>query len=201
MPSIWHVHLKYLGLTFSKNFTFIYHLKNTASKVKRACGAISNVMYSRFLEPKFKTFIYKCYVRPIIQYASAVWLNPTFTSSCQVEKIRLLERKIIRKTADIRRPIGSYKYIRNSLLYEKATIVRIDKYLTDINLKFFKSCRNSINRFIRGLVEPFNIGDKYYCPSFVYHLARDGLLYVRDKLLLYHKGTINPHSMVYNTDQ
>lgn len=59
------------------------------------------------------------------------WLIPTNTSSHQVERLRLLERKSLRRVVNIRRPIGSYKHIPNKKLYETANIKRIDNVLID----------------------------------------------------------------------
>lgn len=193
-------HIKYLGITFSSNFKFIQHINNIIKKTNIIISKLSHLLRSNFLETKFKLFIYKVYIRPILQYGATVWLNPTTTSSHQVERIRVVERKIIRKTANIRRKVGSYKYLSNKKLYKRANITRIDKFLVEKSIRFFSVCENSENEFLRGIVEPFKEA-KYYHPSYVHHLNQTQELFVNDKLLIFHRGTINPHTMVYNTNQ
>lgn len=192
---------KYLGVTFSANFKFNVHIANIIKKFNISRSVMSKILFSKFLQPKFKIHIYKQYLRPILQYASAIWLNPTVLTSAQIEKIRLLERKVIRRAGNCFRARNSYKYISNTVLYDITNVTRIDRFLVDVNINYFKKCLNSESEFIRGLVEPFNINDKYYGPSYIHNLNLNNELFVDDKLLLFHTGHRNPHSLVYNVAQ
>lgn len=193
---------KYLGVIFTANFKFIQHINHIIKRVNIASVSLGGTLRNRFLNTKFRLFIYKMYIRPIIQYASAVWLNPTLTSAHQVERIRIIERRIIRSAGSIRRPVGTFKYINNKLLYKLVSIDRIDRFLVNINVKFFRRCLGSANDFIRGLVEPFNINRKLNFPSFVFHLNNADQLFTPDnRLMVFHRGHNNPHSVVYNTNQ
>lgn len=193
--------LKYLGVIFTSNFKFNTHIDKIIKKVKKNSFIISKIMYNILLEPKFKTFVYKMYIRPIIQYAAMIWLNPSLLTSHQVEKIRIVERKILRKTGNIRRKIGSFKHISNKKLYDINDIVRIDKFLTIGNVNFFHKCSKNMNPIIKDLVVHFDLNNKYFPPSFVFSLDMDDQLLTQDgRLLLYHRGFHDPHSLVYNHD-
>lgn len=192
--------IKYLGVIFSSNFKFIRHVDHIIKKVNISVAKINHLLKNCLIEPSFKNFMYKCYIRPIIQYAASIWLNPTNLSSHQVERIRILERKILRKTNNIKRNIGDFKHISNSAVYQKSGIRRIDCFLIDNCIRFFKKCLNSTNDFIRGLVEPFR-ENKYYTPSYIYHLDVENNVYINEKLLIFHRGYKNPHSLVYNMSQ
>lgn len=192
---------KYLGVIFSANFKFNQHISYIIRKCIISKFMISKILFSKFLQPRFKLYIYKLYLRPIFQYASAIWLNPTYLTSAQIEKIRLLERKVIRRAGNCFRPRHSFKYISNANLYNTTSIIRIDRFLANVNIKYFQKCLNSESEFIRGLVEPFNISDKYYYPSYIYHLDLRDELFVNNNLLTFHIGARNPHSLVYNMAQ
>lgn len=192
--------LKYLGVTFTQGFNFIAHINNIIKKIDLIFWNLKHLLSSNFIEPKFKTFIYKTYIRPIIQYGCQSWLNPTLTSSHQVERLRLLERKILRKTTNTRRARNSFKYINNSRLYDAAKINRIDRFLVSISIKFFKKCTDSENEFIRGLVEPFS-DQKFFHPSYINHFHDSSMLFTNDRLLLFHRGFRNNNAIVYNVNQ
>lgn len=71
--------------------------------------------------------MYKTYLRPIVAYSSEIFLNPTLATAANIEKIRAYERKLLRRIGHIKRPRGSFKYIRNETLYKKVNIERIDQ--------------------------------------------------------------------------
>lgn len=192
--------LKYLGITFTQNFNFIRQVDNIIKKVNFATSNLNSLLRSHFMESKYKTLIYKMYIRPLIQYGCEVWLNPSLISSHQVERIRIIERKIIRKTSNTRRCINSYKYIKNSELYAVSEIERIDRHLVKISNRFFNKCVDSEDEFIRNLIitEEEN---RFLHPSYIYHLNESDRLFVNNKLLIFHRGYRNPNDIVYNTGQ
>lgn len=192
--------IKFLGINFDTRFNFIHHINNIISKINFSYFKLSRILKNQLIDIKFKNFIYKMYIRPIIGYGSASWLNPSFVSAHQIERIRITERKILRKTSNIQRKIGSYKHISNKKLYDKASIKRIDRYMIDNNVKFFKKCSDSKNDFLMQLVEPYK-ENKYLSPSYIFHYDQNEELFVNNKLMLFHRGLENPHKMVYSTEQ
>lgn len=192
--------IKYLGVVFNSNFKFINHVDHICKRANMVYSQLTNVIKSNFIESRLKLYIYKVYIRSILQYASMSWLIPTHISSHQVEKIRLLERKILRKATNIRRPRGTYKHISNLKLYQTANVRRIDNVLLDNAIRFFNKCNDSENEFIRGLIEPFR-ENKYYKPSYIYHLNINNELQINNKIYIFHKGHNNPHTIVYNVSQ
>lgn len=193
--------IKYLGVIFSFNYQFNRHIDNIVRKANIAFHNLRHLICSRFISSKYKRALYVQYIRPIIQYGAPIWLNNTTTSSHQIERLRKLERKIIRHTSCTYRSRNNFKYINNAELYKNAEISRIDAQLLKITLNFLENCRNSINHFIRGIVEPFR-DKKYFNSSHLLHKSDNGLLHDETgQLREFHVGKYNRNRMVYNLNQ
>lgn len=57
---------KYLGVSFTSNFRFNCHIQIIIAKAYSVSYAITSIMFNHFLEPKFRHFIYKVCIRPIM---------------------------------------------------------------------------------------------------------------------------------------
>lgn len=193
--------IKYLGVIFSSNFRFNAHIDHIIKKFFNSYGSIKGIVHSRFLNPKLKLFVYKTYLRPIFQYAAAVWVNDSVISSFQMERLRIAERKIVRAATNSHRERGSYKYIRNSELYRKSSIDRIDNHLIKIIVNFFYSVSNSVDEFLRGIVEPFRENVRFHSCAHIFHLHCSGRLLSNDLMLMFNKAKRNPQNLVYSTAQ
>ena len=81
---------KYLGVTFSDNFSWKKHIQNVA---KRATGTFMQcrTMMGRTwgLSPKITRWTYTALIRPIISYASIIWLKGTLVKN-QVKPLEKL---------------------------------------------------------------------------------------------------------------
>ncbi|RYX80291.1 hypothetical protein EON73_05545 [bacterium] len=136
-----------------------------------------------------------------MQYGAPIWLNNTITSSFQIERLRKLERKIIRQTSNTFRDRGNYKYINNRALYEIANIVRIDSQFLKITINFLKKCRDHCNDFIRGIIEPFR-EKKYYNSAHLLHKLENNLLFDdNDGLIEFHVQKHDRSKLAYNMNQ
>lgn len=194
--------LKYLGLTLNGKYNFIDHVKKSIKRAGMTFANLKRMIKSKFIKPKLKMLLYKQYIRPVLQYASPIWLNQTVISSAQVEKIRLFERKIIRSAANVRRERNNYKYINNTKLYEQAGIARFDVHCCKLNFSFINRCKNNPHEHIRKIAELNGACNKKY--KMVSNLAslRDNDILLEDgKLLLFNKSKYDANKIVYNINQ
>lgn len=193
--------IKYLGVIFNFNYQFNRHIDTIVRKANIAFQNLKHLICSKFINPKYKRALYVQYIRPIIQYGAPIWLNNTTTSSHQMERLRKVERKIIRHTSCTYRNKNSFKFVKNEELYKNAEIVRIDTQLLKITLAFLVNCKNSINEFIRGIIEPFS-DKKYYNSSHLLHKSENGLLHNGEgQLKEFHVGKHNRNRTVYKLNQ
>lgn len=194
--------LKYLGVNFTSNFRFNAHIDSLIKKLKSSVALLARLFSSKFIDSRFGINIYKIYIRSQMQYAANVWLNPTYLSSYQIEKLRIVERKIIRRAGKIKRDRDSYTYLSNAKLYDVLRIVRIDRFLINHSVNYFAKCRDSLNDFLMGLIEPFSILNKYWPTSYALSLFDSGMLFDNNGLFTWFNRRKNDlSSIVYSTGQ
>lgn len=127
--------IKYLGIIFSKRPTFSKHVTHTLTKATKAYHGIKHILKRvNKLDTKIKLLCYKQLIRPIIAYGFPAWAG---ISAHQMERLRVFERKCLRACINYRRPIGTYRHIRNSALYEQGAVKRIDCFMINCALKTF----------------------------------------------------------------
>lgn len=73
--------VKYLGVNFNNRFTFTKHIKAILSKMDARSYQLNKFIKSNFIDPSFKTLVYRQYIRPITQYACPIWANNSLISS------------------------------------------------------------------------------------------------------------------------
>lgn len=190
---------KYLGVVFSSKANFNRQIDNIIKKVKTRSAQLRTFINSSFIQPKFKNHVYKQYIRPLFQYACPVWFNPSMVSSHQIERIRKMERKLIRKTSNTFRKRNCYKYINNSKLYKNAEVKRIDIHLAKINIDFHDKCKNNNCNEIKKISDT-NLVGKYRSSDTIFNLRNNNLLLENDKFLIFNKAKFKD-KIVYNTNQ
>lgn len=193
--------VRYLGIIFSSNFRFNAHIDHIIKRFYNSYGTIRNLIHNRYLDPKFKIFVYKTYLRPILQYGAAIWVNNSVISSFQMERLRVAERRMIRAASNSYRKRGCYRHLKNEELYRKTAIDRIDNHLVKIIVKFFKSVHDSEDEFLRGIIEPYADAFPYKTSSFLYHLSLENRLYDGNLLLIFNMASGNAGRLVYSTAQ
>jgi len=123
------------------------------------------IFFNRKINEKIKILAYKQIIKPIAMYACSIWLQ---VSKPQIEKIAILERKILRARTGIYRRPDSIKYFRNTTLYEKSRINPIYKDLIDYSLKFLNKLIEenfaSLNNFQHQNLHYYNSKP----PSYIY---------------------------------
>lgn len=138
--------IKYLGLVLNGKLGFQKHFNHSIKKSLIVSKKLNRVLYPTDLTRKVKLLLYKQLIRPVLTYASPIWNQ---VSSSQMERLRKIERKILRNCLDKRRTQENYKHTRNSVLYKEAAMPRIDAFLTKLNLKFFENCKEHENSVVK----------------------------------------------------
>lgn len=132
--------VKYLGVTFDHLLRMNTHHKLQITKAKKTIKANARIFYNRNLENKAKIICYQLLVRPIMTYAAPITWNmgPTV-----MEKYRRLERSILRSCLRLHRTAdsGFIRRTKNSLVYNKANIPRIDCFMIKLCRNFFANMR------------------------------------------------------------
>jgi hypothetical protein len=84
--------VKYLGVTLDSKLTWTPHCTNTIKKAKMILAQCRKTMSPTWgLRPYIMMWLYRQVIRPIITYASLVWVGNTFTQQSQ-DKLRRLQR-------------------------------------------------------------------------------------------------------------
>lgn len=197
--------IKYLGITLSEDIKPYKHIKSIIQKALISYNSIKSVLhYKSHLQKRIKLICYKQLIRPILTYGFPAWSD---LSSSQMEKLRRLERKIIRSCSNIYRKPDSYKYINNSTLYKKTNISRIDRYMISNCIKFFENAEHSRNPLIRNSInsEEATVYEevKYSPPYIIKNLHETNQLYNNNNELTYYHRSLRPtiQHLVYNINQ
>lgn len=70
--------LKYLGLTFDTNMSWIPHINNLKEKIDYLNYKIKHIVRATWgLNPKIVKEIYKLVIEKMIIYGSVIWYKPT----------------------------------------------------------------------------------------------------------------------------
>lgn len=192
--------IRLLGVIFDRNNRFVGHIDHVLVRARRSFFALRPLLRSRLIDAKVKTNIYKTYIRPIIVYASAIWARSSSLSAHQMERLRSFERRIIRMTANVKRDVGSYKYLNNAKLHETAGVIRIDRYIIDSAVRFFDRCAISPSERIANLVLNRTTG-LFTSLAEYWHRSAGGNLLENGKLLVFHEAYDRSGRSVYNTNQ
>lgn len=186
--------MKYLGVYFTPKMNFIEHVKQTIKKVHIRTKYLYNALrHNNLLDIQIKILCYKQLIRPIISYAFPIW---SCISSAQMEKLRILERKLLRRCINYtRKPNG--KHHSNNYLYHKAKTPRLDKHLLSIAHRYLSRTKEFANPLFRRScnLETDHINALRIKPSQYLDQFRDEN---DDSIPLYNRGYYNPNHKVYS---
>ena len=88
----WVEHFKYLGVTLDTGLKWTQHITNITRKANMVMAQTKKFIGKRFgLKPKYFRWIYISLVRPILTYASTVWVKATLIES-NYKKLELVQR-------------------------------------------------------------------------------------------------------------
>lgn len=190
--------LRFLGVIFDRNNRFVRHVDHVLSRAKKAFFAMRPILRSKLVDARIN--LYKSFIRPMVTYAAAIWAREKSLSSHQMERIRSFERGILRTAANVKRNIGSFRYINNTELHRKADYMRIDRFMINKSTDFYERCATSPFEKIRGLVTPGRAGT-FTSLSELWRRANNNELFTNDKLLIFNKSYDDAGRSVYNTHQ
>lgn len=192
-PIILSSAMRYLGVYFTPKMNFIEHVKMTSQKVLIRTKYLHNALrHSNLLDVNIKILCYKQLIRPIISYAFPIW---SCISSAQMEKLRVLERKILRRCINYtRKPDG--KHHSNSYVYEKAKTPRIDKFLMSIAHRYLSKVKDFQNPLVQRScnLDENTINILRRKPAQYLDQFRDDSTIA---IPLYNRGFFNPQHRVY----
>lgn len=193
--------VKYLGVTISRNFKFINHIESIIQKANIAKAELNKFFKNKLIGENVKILAYKQLIRPIFLYASSCWFS---ISSNQMEKIRKFERWFLRASANIYRNETNKKYINSQILYEKTKTNRIDRKITEHNIKFIDKVKQHSSHSVREIsnFDSNYINNNKYKPlNYLHTLNENNTLYTNEKLLYYNRKQKQPNQTIYVTNQ
>lgn len=138
--------LKYLGIHFSSNFEFNFHTGKIRNKMLAAYFSLKNIFTNRKIDKPVKLLAYKQIIRPIALYGAPIWLQ---VSKQQINKIALVERKILRASTGLYRRPDSVKFYPNETVYGEAMINTIEREMINKTIKFLDKLALDLNTLIR----------------------------------------------------
>ena len=197
--------VKYLGLVFSRTNRFNMHVDESLIKLNKAKFALPSLLLSNFIDIRFKRMLYNVYLRPILTYASQVWVNPSNLSSHVMERLRLAERKLIRCTHYIFRARNSFMFASNEFLYNNYKYDRIDVFMCKLSVRFHERNVMSTNTLINEITKEYVIGENasnlLQRTDFIFNLFLHDKLFNNDGVLsLFNKSFFDSH-LVYSVAQ
>lgn len=203
--------LRYLGVTFQEDMAFTRHVDRLLERAKNAFHAYAGMMKKTSgLSRKVKLCIYRQVVRPTMTYAFPVWSS---ISSCQMERIRVFERKMLRYSLGLRKmmtPQGQFRSPANRRVYGAAGIPRIDAFMVGMAVKHIDGYATHPNGMVRDSLptrrrfDSLKTAGGILPPTCLLHMVEDGMMYDSNgRLMYYHRryGRQDFDDPVYCLDQ
>lgn len=208
--------MDYLGVRFSENMEFREHIDKILGKARKTYAMYAKALSGKKgLSKRVRLLIYKQVIRPMLTYAFPIWSS---ISSKQMERLRLAERRILRRCLGLGpRQNGTGQWINPSCkqLYSESKISKVDRidvWMTKLAIRFLEQCGH--NESGNVLVGECQIGQQEFenimqsggalTPMALLNLKNSNRLYDNEgNLIYYHRkyGSYNMGSMVYNTAQ
>ena len=92
-----HPRCKYLGVLLTPNLSWLPHINFLRSKAKRILGLIYRQFYQS-CPPSTLLVLYKCLVRPVLEYCSILWDPSSKNTINSIESVQYLALKIVSKS-------------------------------------------------------------------------------------------------------
>lgn len=178
--------IKYLGIQITQNLQYNTHVKYIISKAIGAQYLLKNIFNSKYIKKSIKLLCYKQLIRPLLLYGTPCWAIVNLISSYQMEQIRKLERKILRKCCNLYRKPNK-KYINSSTLYKSAKINRIDREIVMRNIKFVDKSIIHEKEIVKEIFTEQNLNEVEnlkYKPINYYNILNTSNKLYNNKLLL-----------------
>lgn len=136
-------HITYLGVTLDNKLSYGPHITSTKLKVSNCIRAIYPLIGKKSkLSTNNKMIIFKTIVRPIMLYASPVWMNAAHS---HIKHLQIAQNKCLKIIYNL-----PWRYHTNAL-HELTNMPLIVNHLHEINNKFRGRCAFSDYQIIRDL--------------------------------------------------
>lgn len=121
--------IKYLGVHLDTRLTWSYHINQKLSQGNNRLRQLYPLINRKSsLKPECTILLYKTLLRPLVLYASPVWLN---TSKTNIQKLQRFQNKILRIA------VNAPWYIRNNQLHFELGVLPIQDFMLKCAKKFF----------------------------------------------------------------
>lgn len=131
----WKVNIKYLGLTLDKRLTYRYHIENTVIKCEKIFRALYCFLNRKSkLNIKNKLLLYTSLIRPIITYASQVWITCAKTHQ---KKLQTIQNKYLKTILNVP------PWHRTHLVHSSCNIDTVEQHITKLSSNY--NNRNLMN--------------------------------------------------------
>ena len=135
-----------------------------------------------------KIMLYKMAVRPMISYASPVWLNPSYVSSCSVEEIRRFERTILRNCTGLYFNREANKHYNSSKIYTDSNTRRFDVFAMNLAIRFYEKCELSDQLEIKEIVRNSDVNQQRKRAPVLFHLYQNDQINEDGRFLIFNRG-------------
>jgi len=153
--------IKYLGQYIKENFNHITHIEKVQQKTNGVLVQYYKTINEHSgLSIKVKLVLHKQVIRSVLSYAFPAWFHISKTAR---QKIKKFERKCLRRVTGMKRKSDSFKYYRNTVLYEAAKIEEIDKFLIKTASNFINSSEAVNNQLVQDMLnQQVNLNDRKF---------------------------------------
>ena len=136
---------KYLGVTIDEHLTWNDHVKTVISKANKVKGFLQrNIKYCLTI---IKARCYNCMIRPILEYASAIWSPYTQRN---IDLVEAVQRQSVRYICNNYSPYASVSEMLNTLDFKTLEERRNESKL----LLFYKIVNNLVDIDISDILFP-----------------------------------------------
>ena len=135
--------VRYLGVIFNKKMKFNLHIAKQVEKVDLIFKLLYPILNRRsILDPSIKTKIYKLYMRPILLYASSVFID---SPASTLRPLQTKQNKILKCM------LGLPWFTKTTLVHHLANILLINDQMSKVHLKLKIKTENSNNPLVNSL--------------------------------------------------
>jgi hypothetical protein len=192
--------LRYLGVTFNKNLSFIPHINSIISRANYKTFCLRKALSTHNnLSVRAKIICYKQVIRPSITYGFPIWF---FISSSQMERLRRLERKALRNCTNISRKPNGHFY-SNQFLYGQAMLKPLDEHCYHLSYQYLNRiqfCENPLIMEVANQPVPFEFFDSHKLkpPDYLREYEQISRNPGQSFIPLHHRSYNDPQISVYN---
>lgn len=137
--------IRYLGICLDGKLNFAEHVQSTCVKALNCIRSLFPLLARRSkLSVGNKLRIFSAIVRPIMTYASPVWIG---VANSHIKKLQIIQNKCLKMALNL------HWRFSTSELHEQNNILLIKNYIESAHKKFIEKCQLSEHESIRQIAE------------------------------------------------